>query len=102
MITILSFNVRYGSKADIQRRPLECPLLGVERTLNVRFQRPATDPAGAEDVTDMLGKRHGFAGHEYVACMVVLGREVMGFDGSVRVVIGRWVCGSDTGNLRVG
>ena len=25
-------------------------------------------------------------GHEYVACMMVFGREVMGFDGSVRAV----------------
>ncbi len=31
-------NVRFGSKADIQRYPLQCPLLGVKRTLN----RPAT------------------------------------------------------------
>ncbi len=31
-------NVRFGSKADIQRYPLQCPLLGAKRTLN----RPAT------------------------------------------------------------
>ncbi len=30
-------NVRFGSKADIQRYPLQCPLLGAKRTLN----RPA-------------------------------------------------------------
>ena len=29
----LSANVRFGSEADIQRYPLQCPLLGVKRTL---------------------------------------------------------------------
>ena len=58
------------------------------QSVDVRFQGPATNPAGAEDVTnmwdrrhgyvgwhvtDLLGKRHGYAGHGYVACMVVLG-----------------------------
>ncbi len=28
-----SVNVRFGSKADIQRYPLQCPLLGAKRTL---------------------------------------------------------------------
>jgi len=37
-ITFDTSNVRYGSKADIQRYPLQCPLLGAKRTLN----RPAT------------------------------------------------------------
>ncbi len=27
-----SVNVRYGSKADIPRYPIQCPLLGVKRT----------------------------------------------------------------------
>ncbi len=80
-----------GGKADIPRHSHLCPLSGVKRTPKVRFQGPATDPASAEYVTDLWGVGHEFAGHEYVACMVVLGREVMGFDGSVRVVIGRWV-----------
>ncbi len=68
--------------------PSYLPLSGGKQTSNVRFQGPATDPAGAEDVTnmwdrrhgyvgwhvtDLLGKRHGYAGHGYVACMVVLG-----------------------------
>ncbi len=33
-----SGNVRFGSKADIPRHTLLCPLLGAKQTLNVCFQ----------------------------------------------------------------
>ncbi len=66
-----SANVRYGSKADVQRPSHLCPLLGVKRTSNVRFQGPAADPAGAEDVTDVWGRGHEFAGHGFVGAVVV-------------------------------
>ncbi len=72
-------NVRFGSKADVKPNTHLRPLSGVKRTSNVRFQRPATDPAGAEDVTDMLGKRHGYVGHGFVGALVVFGWEVSGW-----------------------
>ncbi len=66
-------NVSYGSQADIPRHGHLCLLLGVKQTPKVRFQGPAMDPPGAEDVTDMLGKRHGYVGHGFVCALVVFG-----------------------------
>ena len=37
-------------------------------------------------VTNMLALRHEYAGHEFVGALVVLGREMSGFDGSGRAV----------------
>ncbi len=64
--------VRFGSKADIPRHSHLCPLSGVKRTPKVRFQGPATDPAGVEDVTNIWGVRHEYVGQEYVGVMVDL------------------------------
>ncbi len=69
----------YGPFADIQRHSQLRPLSGVKRTPKVRFQGPATNPAGAEDVTNMLGKRHGYVGHGFVGGLVVFGVSVAGF-----------------------
>ncbi len=41
-----------------------------KRTPKVRFQGPAMGPAGAEDVTDLLGKRHGYGGHGFAGAVV--------------------------------
>ena len=57
-------------------------------------------------VTNSLALRHEYAGHGFVGIVMVLGREVMGFDGSVRVVFAVgfacFGCTARAGVLRLG
>ncbi len=68
----------YGPFADIPRHGHLRPLLGVKRTSDVRFQGPATGPVGAEDVTNMLGKRYGYGGHGFAGAFGTCGVETRG------------------------
>ena len=47
-------------------------------SVTVRFQGPATGPAGAEDVTDLWGVGHGYGGHGFAGAVVACGAELRG------------------------
>ncbi len=56
-------HVRFGSKADIPRHPVERPLLGAKRTSNVRFLSPKH--SCADDV-----RFRGLSGHSSAAAII--------------------------------